>query len=91
MLSRKKMRGGRAVLRVTYELLGYLLQLPHGHRVVDVFQDHMEVWSTHSFHITVRGPKMPPVGEGEKMSRINLSATADGEIDWDNIEFTNDL
>lgn len=92
MLTKKHFKEGRmAALQVTYQLLEHFLELPSGHKVVDVFQDHLEAWSTHSFYITVKGPSMPEKPEGVKMKRILLSVTADGGVDWRNVDFVDDL
>ena len=66
----------RAIINITHDLLGELLQLPEGHRIVRVIQEFDDE-QRHQFKIVVDGPLMPEVFEGEMMRIIMPSVEAE--------------
>jgi len=60
----------RAIIRISSKFLAEALDLPVGHKIIDVIRD--QVVHGYHFDFVVEGPEMPEVNEGDLYLKVNL-------------------
>lgn len=72
-----------AYVNVTFALLAEFLNLPEGHKVVDVVRGANDRF-TYRCKILMEGPTFPIVPEGETPPRVTPSLE-EGKIEWNKL------
>lgn len=68
-----------AIVEVTYELLAQLLRVPKDHRIYRVFADDTgKYYNRQSFFVTLEGPSLQHVNEGEQIPYRIAEITEEG-------------